>query len=437
MTNCTGKLFEFPACKRRKVEAEFSGGDVTSDGGILLLRQVDRRLGLTAAVSKFLKDPRDPNKVVHKLHDLVRQRVFGLALGYEDLNDHQTLRDDPGFQAGVDRVERLAGSSTLCRWENQADKDIFWGFHNLMVDQLIASFSSPPKELILDFDATDDPVHGKQDGRFFHGYYDSYCFLPLYVFCGDQPLVAYLRPANIDGAKHTGAMLKWLVGRLRKMWPQVKIIFRGDSGFCRHILLGWCERNGVNYIIGLAKNNRLRNMSKDVLDEAALLYEQTEEKQRLFSDFMYAAGSWKRERRVILREEHSWKGSNPRFVVTDLEGDGQELYEQGYCARGEMENRIKEQQLFLFADRTSCHDWWANQFRLFLSTMAYMLLETMRRIGLHGTEMAQAQCDTIRLKLLKIGAVIIRNTRRVRFMLSSRYPHQELFGLLVARFQSG
>ncbi|MBF0369862.1 MAG: IS1380 family transposase, partial [Magnetococcales bacterium] len=229
MTDRTGQLFGFPACKRRKVEGEFSGGDVTSDGGVLLLRQTDRLLGLTAAVASCLKDYRDPDKVIHTVHDLVRQRVFGIALGYEDLNDHLTLRDDPGFQTGVDRDERLASSSTLCRWENKADREIFWAFHNVMADQFISSFKESPKELVLDFDATDDPVHGKQDRRFFHGYYDHYCFLPLYVFCGDQPLVSYLRPANIDAAKHAGAMLKWLVSRLRKAWPQVRIVFRGDS----------------------------------------------------------------------------------------------------------------------------------------------------------------------------------------------------------------
>jgi hypothetical protein len=439
MTNCTGTLFEFPACKRRKVEAEFKGGDVTSDGGVLLLRQVDRRLGLTAEISKCLKDSRDPDKVIHTVHDLVKQRVFGLAHGYEDLNDHQTLRDDPAFQTGVDRDEQLASSSTLCRWENRADKDTFWAIHNVMADQFIDSFQKAPKELVLvlDFDATDDPVHGKQDNHFFHGYYDSYCFLPLYVFCGNQPLVAYLRPANIDGAKHAGAMLTWLVHRFRKVWPKVKIIFRGDSGFCRHVLLGWCERNNVNYIVGLAKNSRLETLSKDILDEASSLFEQTQEKQRLFGEFMYGAKSWKKERRVILREEHSYRGKNPHYMVTDLEGDGQELYEQVYCARGEMENRIKEQQLFLFADRTSCHDWWPNQFRLFMSTLAYMLLEAIRRIGLRGTHMAQAQCDTIRLKFLKVGAVIICNTRRVRFLLSSNYPYQDLFSLLISRLQPG
>ena len=437
MTNCTKPLFEFPVCKRRQVEAAFEGGDVTSDAGILLLRQVDKRLGLIESAARCLKDPRDPAKVIHTVPDMLRQRIFGLALGYEDLNDHLTLRNDPGFQTGVDRDTPLASSATLCRFENRADRDLFWSFHNLMVDQFIASYSQAPDELILDFDATDDPVHGKQDKRFFHGYYDNYCFLPLYVFCGDQPLVAYLRPSNIDAAKHAGAMLAWLVRRLRHAWPEVEIIFRGDSGFCRHTLLYWCEHHNVKYIVGLAKNARLIKLSKPVLDQAAAQYEQTHEKQRLFFEFQYGADSWKCQRRTILREEHTSKGSNPRFVVTNLEGNGQELYEKVYCARGEMENRIKEQQLHLFADRTSCHDWWPNQFRLFMSTLAYMLLEAIRRIGLKGTLLANAQCDTIRLKFLKIGAVILRNTRRVRFLLSSGYPYQEQFALLIARLQPG
>ncbi len=436
MTDCTPRLFEFPACKRRKVEAEFSGGDVTSDGGILLLRQVDRRLGLSSRIALSLKDSRDPNKLTHSTIDLVRQRLFGLALGYEDLNDHQMLRYDPGFQTGVDREQVLAGSSTLCRFENAMDREIFWSLHNIMVDQFIASHATPPEELILDFDATDDPVHGKQEYRFFHGYYDSYCFLPLYVFCGDQPLVSYLRPSNIDAMKHSGAMLKWLVRRLRDVWPQVRIIFRGDSGFCRHWLLGWCERNDVGYIVGIARNVRLQRLSCDVIGQAAQEFKLTGEKQRLFGELNYAASSWKRERRIIIRAEHSEKGENPRFVVTNLEGKAGILYDRIYCARGEMENRIKE-QLQLFADRTSCHNWWPNQFRLLLSTFAYMLLEAIRRLGLAGTEMAHAQCTTIRLRLLKIGAIVLRNTRRVRFLLSSACPYQDLFAKVYLRISTG
>ena len=305
--------------------------------------------------------------------------------------------------------------------------------HEVMVEQFIKSFKRTPKKLILDFDATDDAVHGRQDGRFFHGYYDHYCFLPLYVFCEDQLLVSYLRPSKIDGAKHAWAILSLLVKRLRKVWPQVKIIFRGDSGFCRWRMLSWCERHGVGYIIGMAQNERLNARTARLQCDAENCFTQLQTKVRWFTDFYYGARSWDHPRRVIAKIEHTDKGSNPRYVVTNLKGDPQVLYEKLYCARGEMENRIKEQQLDLFADRTSCHRWWPNQFRLLLSSLAYTPLEAIRRLALAGTELARAYVGTIRLKLLKIGAVILRNTRRIRFLLSSSYPHQDLFFLVAAK----
>ena len=359
--------------------------------------------------------------------DLLRQRVYGLACGYEDLNDHDTLRNDIALQTAVEKDQVLGSRSTLCRFEQQADRALMWRIHEQMVEQFIASFDAPPVSLILDFDATDDPVHGQQEGRFFHGYYRHYCFLPLYVFCGDQCLVSYLRPSNIDGAKHSWAILALLVKRLRRAWPEVSITLRGDSGFCRHKMLGWCERNEVNYIVGLAKNPRLNQLSQPWTDQAKSQFEAQQHKQRLFTELHYQAGSWKRQRRVILKAEHMSQGSNPRYVVTNLTGDPQHLYEKVYCARGEMENRIKEQQLDLFADRTSCSLWWPNQFRLLLSTLAYTLMAAIRRIALHNTELAHATCATIRLKLFKVGAVVIRNTRRVKLLLSSSYPYQALF----------
>jgi len=290
---------------------------------------------------------------------------------------------------------------------------------------------------MLDFDATDDPIHGLQEGRFFHGYYDHYCFLPLYVFCGDQLLVSYLRPSNIDGAKHAWAILALLTKRLRQEWPEVKIIFRGDSGFCRHRMLGWCERHDVKYIVGIARNKRLENVIEPAMQLVEQLLELTGEKQREFFRFHYAAGTWKQSRQVIAKLEVTDKGRNPRFIITNLEGDKQVLYDDLYCARGDMENRIKEQQMGLFADRTSAHYWWANQFRLLLSSLAYVLMEGIRRLGLKGTELARAQVGTIRLKLLKIGAVILRNTRRIRFLLSTAYPYQDLFAVVVARLKPG
>lgn len=437
MTNCTQVTMEFPRCQRRVVEASFEGGAITSDGGALLLRQADRYLGLSAAVARALPDPRRQASCTHDGASLLRQRLFALALGYEDLNDHQQLREDAGIQTAVDRDTALASSATLCRWENRADRAAVWEMHAVMVDQFIASFKRAPKKLILDFDATDDAVHGRQDGRFFHGYYDHYCFLPLYVFCRDQLLVSYLRPSKIDGAKHAWAILALLVKRLRQAWPKVRIIFRGDSGFCRWRMLAWCERHAVGYIVGIAKNKRLNRRAQPALERAAAAYQQTGRKARLFDAFDYAAGTWDRPRRVIAKAEHTDQGANPRYVVTNLPGEPRTLYDRVYCARGEMENRIKEQQLDLFADRTSCHHWWPNQFRLLLSSLAYILLETIRRVGLTGTELARAYVGTLRLKLLKIGALILRNTRRVRFLLSSHYPYQDLFQQVVARLAPG
>ncbi len=432
MTKCSRDQLVFPGCRGRKVEAEFSGGDVTSDGGVLLLRQADRRLGLTAAVAGLLNDPRRQASCEHSLQTMLCQRVYGLALGYEDLNDHDALRLDPAIQTAVDRQAALASSPSLCRWENRADREVAVALTGVLVETFIASHDQPPAELILDFDATDDAVHGRQEGRFFHGYYDHSCFLPLYVFCGQQLLVAYLRPANIDGAKHAWAILALLVKRFREVWPDVRIVFRGDSGFCRWRMLRWCERHGVYYIVGLAKNSRVNELAAPLIHRARKRFEATGRKQRLFGNLSYGADTWDRPRRVIARIEHEARGSNPRYVVTNLPGNSKKLYERIYCARGEMENRIKEQQM-LFADRTSAHRWWPNQFRLLLSALAYTLLEAIRRLGLHGTELARAQVGTIRLKLLKIGAVILRNTRRVRFLLASACPYRDLFTLVARR----
>lgn len=433
MTNCTQETFKFPACKRRVVEANFKGGEITSDGGVLLLRQADRRLGLSAAVAQALDDPRRQASCDHALVSLIAQRLYGLALGYEDLNDHDHLRRDVALQTAVDRGTRLASSATLCRFENRADRAAAWRLQEVLVEQFISSFKDAPEELILDFDATDDAVHGNQKGCFFHGYYDHYCFLPLYVFCKDQLLVSYLRPSKIDGAKHAWAVLALLVKRLRKAWPKVRIILRADSGFCRWRMLSWCEHHDVGYIVGLAKNPRLNARTAALQREVAACFAALGTQVRWFTDFSYGARSWDHPRRVLAKLEHTEHGSNPRYVVTNLTGKPQALYERLYCARGEMENRIKEQQLDLFADRTSCHRWWPHQFRLLLSSLAYTLLEAIRRLALQGTELAHAYVGTLRLKLLKIGAVILRNTRRIRFLLSSACPYQDLFFTVAAR----
>ena len=437
MTKCYQRSFEFPRVNRRIVEARFDGGDITSDGGVLLLRQADRLTGLSDSIARALSDPRRQASCDHDVPGLVRQRLYAIALGYEDLNDHDGLRQDVALQTAVERDQWLASASTLCRFENRADRETAWRLHEVLLDQFIASFKRAPKKLILDFDATDDPVHGEQDGRFFHGYYRHYCFLPLYVFCGHQLLVSYLRPSNIDGAKHSWAILSLLVKRLRQVWPKVRIIFRGDGGFCRWKMLRWCDHHEVGYIIGLAKNKCLNRRTASLQDEAAACFAATGHKVRWFTDFQYAARSWDGARRVIAKIEHSQHGVNPRYMVTNLEGDAKQLYDKLYCARGDMENRIKENQLDMFGDRTSCQHWWPNQFRLLLASLAYTLIEAIRRIALKGTELANAYVGTIRLKLFKIGAVILKNTRRIRFLLASGCPYKELYFLAANRLAPG
>ena len=427
MTECYQTSIEFSSVKRRKVQANFEGGDITSDAGLTLLREVDRKIGLSSSMAKVIPDSRRAKSCDHDLITLIRQRIFAIAAGYEDLADHQTLREDIALQACSNQVDTLASPPTLCRFENQATRETTIALHQVLFDQFVAAHPTPPKRLILDFDATDAPLHGNQEGRFFHGYYDRYCFLPLYVFCERHLLVGYLRPSNIDGAKHSWAILSLLVKALRKQWPGVEIIFRADSGFCRRRMLSWCERHGVKYVIGLAKNSRNREAANSHIALSESLYKLTGKKQRLFTSIYYGAKTWDKKRRVIVKAEHTAMGSNPRFVVTNMTQSDRYLYDKLYCARGDMENRIKDQQLSLFANRVSCHRWWANQFRLLLSGMAYVLVEAFRRLALEGTELEKASPQTIRVKVFKIGAVVVRNTRRIRFLMSSAYPYQSLF----------
>lgn len=435
MTDCTTQPLLFASVDRRQLVADFQGGDLTSDGGLPLLREVDRELGLFNALDAAIYDPRCPWLILHEQRTILAQRILAIAAGYEDLNDHQGLRNDTLLQDLTDRSLQcgrkedgpLSSPPTLCRLENRITRGDLVRMSRVLVEMFIASHTTEPKELVLDFDATDDAVHGNQEGRFFHGYYDHYCFLPLYVTCGQQLLVAYLRPANIDGAKHSRAILKLLVQRFRQVWPNVKIIFRGDSGFCRWRTMRSCDRRGVDYILGLAKNNVLKRLSRRSMITARWQHRATGQKQRLFEEFSYAAGTWDRPRRVIAKAEHTDQGENPRFVVTSLPGEAQGLYDDLYCQRGDAENRIKEQQLGLFADRTSCHGFLANQFRVLLSGAAYVLVETLRRVGLAGTELAAAQVGTIRIKLLKIGGRIVRSVRRIVIHLASGFPLQNLF----------
>jgi hypothetical protein len=440
--NCTEQVeldlgvVEFGRLGRRVVEGRFDGGCMTSDAGVMLLSAADRRLGLTAAAARCIADPRDTLRITHEVRDMLRQRIYALALGWEDLNDHTALRRDVAMQTAVGVDREVASAPTLCRLESWATRAAAVRVHEVLVEQFIAGFERAPEELVLDFDATDAPLHGHQEGRFFHGYYDCYCYLPLYVFCGQQLLCAYLRPSRIDAAKHAAAVLKLLVRRLRQAWPAVRIVMRADSGFCRRRLMNWCERSGVHYVIGLARNARLQEQVQYAQLMLAEQYEQTGVKQRWVSEFDYAAKSWSHERRVITRLEWGSQGGNPRFVVTNLEHEAQHVYEAIYCQRGEAENRIKEAQMGLFATRTSCRYFVANQLRVLLSALAYVLIERMRAIALQGTELATAQIDTLRIKLLKLAAVITRNTRRIRLYFASHWPSAALFAHAMRMLRS-
>jgi hypothetical protein len=437
MTDCSRDSLTFSRLGAKAIVADFRGGRLTTDAGALLLRQVERRLGLFDALDAAIPDPRRPELIEHDQRALLAQRITAIALGYEDLNDHQTLRADPALQLASGKVPEeeltLASPPTICRLENRIDRRTLVRVAAVLINQFIAAHPEPPEHLMLDFDATDDPVHGKQEGHFFHGYYDHHCFLPLYVFCGDELLVPYLRPSNIDAAKHARAILKLLVGKLRAAWPRVKITIRADSGFCRWRLMRWCDSQGIGYVLGLARNPVLQRAARDEIARAERQYRQTGQPQRLFGSFAYAASSWDRRRRVIAKAEHNAQGANPRFVVTNVPGDPQELYDEVYCQRGEMENRIKEQQLGLFADRTSCHRFLANQFRLLLSSAAYVLVQALRRTALAGTELARAQVGTIRLRLFKVAARVVVSARRVVFHLASSYPYRGVFRAVFQR----
>ena len=438
MTLCNTEPIRFSSLGRKNVVADFAGGTITSDAGGLLLREADRRLGLTRALADVIPDPREPVLLEHEQRTMIAQRVLGIALGYEDLNDHQTLRNDPLLQTLTEKTPDpeapLASPPTLCRLENRVGRKALVEMAAVLVENFIASFAKPPEELILDFDATDERVHGHQEGRGFHGYYDHYCFLPLYVFCGEQLLISYLRPSLIDAAKHSRAIMKLLVRRLRQQWPDVRLIFRADSGFCRWKLLRWCDRNNVGYCVGMARNQVLERMAEPFMTAAKEKFEATGEKQRNFHELTYAAQTWDRRRRVILKAEHLQPGPNARFVVSNLDHlSGEQVYDELYVQRGDAENRIKEQQLGLFADRTSCSRFLANQFRLLLASAAYVLIEHLRRVGLKATELAKAQVTTIRTKLFKIGGRVRISVRQIYLSLASGHPLQSLFRRVAHR----
>lgn len=443
MTECTQSEFEFQAHFSRRVVAGFDGGAMTSDGGALLLREADRRLNLLPRLGECFLDGRSPLLVKHPVAQLVAQRVYGLALGYEDVNDHEQLRQDPLMRvlAGKPEMdEPLAGKSTLNRLElsngkpDRYKKITYWkdAIDKLFVELFLEAFDHSPEEIVLDLDTTDLELHGGQEGRFFHGYYDEYCYLPLYIFCGEHVLCARLRQANIDASAGAVKEVERVVQQIRARWPEVRIILRGDSGFCRDELMDWCERQQqVHYVFGKARNHRLRQIIEAQLTQAAAEYEQTHKPARVFTEFSHetTTGSWSRARRVVAKAEHLDGKENPRYVVTSLAAEdwpASKLYEELYCARGDMENRIKE-QFQLFADRVSTETMRANQLRVYLSAMAYALVCGLRRLGLKATELAQAQAATIRTKLFKIGAQVRVSVRRVWLSMASSYPWQGVF----------
>jgi hypothetical protein len=462
MTQCSTEAMQVKRLGRRDVVADFEGGTITSDGGALLLEKTDEAIDLLRRAAACFVDFRNPDLIEHTVEELIRQRVFALALGYEDLNDHDELSRDPLLAAVVgkpdptgwarrdprDRDRPLAGKSTLNRLElteqtagaDSRYKKIvldFEAMRSLFVEVFLEAYDRPPERIILDLDATDDPLYGRQEGRFFHGYYNEYCYLPLYAFCGEHLLAAELRPSNIDASAGTVELLERLVPAFRGRWPKVQIILRADSGFAREGIMAWCELHGVDYVLGLAKNARLEAEIAELLGEAKAEHERTGQPVRRFKDFRYSTlESWSRSRRVVGKAEHLAQGANPRFVVTSLSAaahPARGLYEQMYCGRGEMENRIKEQQLCLFADRTSTKRMRSNQIRLWMSSLGYVLVSSLRRLGLAGTPLARCRCDTIRLKLLKIGASVKVSVRRVLVSLASGFPLQELFRRVLHR----
>jgi len=445
-TECSTDWFGFARVEGRDVVAAFDGGAITSDAGALLLGSTNQAIKLIDRFAGCFRDGRCQELVEHRVETLVGQRVLGIALGYEDLNDHDELRHDPVMAVLAGKLEAhrkdcapVAGKSTLNRLELSRPEATRYhkiahdaaAIEELLVDLFIETHKQPPEEIILDLDATDDPLHGRQEGRFFHGYYDCYCYLPLYVFCGDQLLAAKLRTANIDASAGAMEEIARIVGQVRKPWPDVGILLRADSGFAREAVMAWCEANGVDYIFGLAKNKRLARAIAVELIQAKKESKTSGNPARRFKEFNWSTRkSWSRERRVVAKAEWTQDKANPRFIVTSLsqaKGDARHLYEKVYCARGEMENRIKECQLDLFADRTSTATFSANQLRLWFASMAYVLIDSLRRIALPGTDLAQATCATIRRKLFKIGALVTISVRRIKLAMASGCPYQTVF----------
>jgi len=436
MPKCTQRPLQLGRVGRRVVEADFDGGAIASDGGVTLLRLCDERIGLTRAAARVVGDSRRAGSVVHGMRELLAQRVYGLCCGWEDVSDHNLLRCDLVWQTAVGRADALGSAATFSRLENAATARDVWALHGVLLEQFIASRCTAPDELVLDVDATHMPLHGQQERAHFNAHYDNYCYLPLYVFCGQDMLACVLRPSWRDPASVVSALIRRLAMRLRQAWPGVRLVVRGDSGFSRPKVLRRFDAWGIDYVLGVQKNPTLEWNSAIAALEVAERYRASGDKERLIGEFTYAARSWNRERRVIARLEHGPLGSDARFIVTSLAGDAAQLYERLYCGRGEAENRIKEAQLDLFGRRGSCHRYAANQMRLLLAALAYTLMIHLRRLALAGTELQAACTATIRTRLLKFGAAVLRNTRRVRLMLASEHPLRELFASAVTRLSA-
>jgi hypothetical protein len=452
MTECIQDRLVFSSAHgRREIVAEFSGGTISSDAGGLLLQETDSKLNLLSRFSQCFFDGRNPILIEHSVEQMVRQRVYALALGYEDLNDHDQLRQDPlwGLMAGKAEPGRepLAGKSTLSRMElgtgmpTRYKKISFWrdSVDELLVDVFLEAHPVAPEEIVLDLDTTDLALHGKQEGRFYHGHYGHYCYLPLYIFCGDHVLCARLRPSSSGPAVGSQKEVERIVQQIRLRWPEVRIILRGDSGFCADQLMTCCEQNRVGYVLGMARNQRLERRIAGSLSEAKQQFESTQQAARIFVEFEHEtlSGSWSQKRRVVAKAEHLDGKSNPRFIVTSLDAEGWEkrkLYEVLYCARGDMENRIKE-QFVLFADRVSASTLRANQLRIYLSVLGYTLMSGLRRLGLRATALATAQVGTLRLRLLKIGALVRVTVRKVWVRMASGYPYQALFAQVLQQLR--
>ena len=447
-TECIEERMTFAGVGKREVVAEFDGGTISSDGGALLLQEADQKLNLLGRFSQCFLDGRDQTRVEHSVEQMIRQRVHALALGYEDLNDHDQLRRDPLLAMLAGKAdpgsELLAGKSTLNRLElgngitSRYHKITYWrdAIDELLVNVFVEAHAEAPAQIVLDIDTTDLPLHGKQEDRFFHGYYGHYCYLPLFIFCGHHVLCARLRPSSVGAAVGSRKEVERVVRQIRQKWPAVQIVLRGDSGFCTDDLLHWCEQNGVDYVVGMARNKRLEGIVAPALSQAQEQFAATQQPARVFVEFDHETktGSWSRPRRVVAKAEHISGKSNPRFIVTSLGTEARELYEQLYCARGDMENRIKE-QFVLFADRVSASTMRANQLRFYLSVFGYTLIHGLRRLGLRATEWANAQVGTIRLQLLKIGAVVRVTVRKVWIHLANSFPHQAQFGQILRQLR--